>query len=184
MRILILYGTVEGQTRKIAGHIGNTLEKAGHDVLLIDATGEGDLPEPARFDAIIVSAPVHAGMFPHPLRRMIKKNAEKLMARPGAFISVSLAAVSDDNGEIDEIAEYVNRMSAETGWWPVMMHHAAGALKYLEYDFFRRWIMKRIVAKEGGPTDTTRDYEFTDWDALDDFVSGFVKDVPELAGKL
>ena len=30
--------------------------------------------------------------------------------------------------------------------------------------------MKRIARKAGAPTDTSRDFEFTDWAALDRFV--------------
>jgi menaquinone-dependent protoporphyrinogen oxidase len=30
--------------------------------------------------------------------------------------------------------------------------------------------MKRIARKAGAPTDTSRDYQFTDWAALDRFV--------------
>ena len=33
--------------------------------------------------------------------------------------------------------------------------------------------MKRIARKAGGATDTSRDYEYTDWAALDEFVDRF-----------
>jgi menaquinone-dependent protoporphyrinogen oxidase len=39
----------------------------------------------------------------------------------------------------------------------------AGALKYSRYPLPLRWLMKRIAAKAGGDTDTSRDYEYTDW---------------------
>ncbi|QKV18210.1 flavodoxin domain-containing protein [Oricola thermophila] len=184
MRILVLYATVEGHTRKIVGHLTSTLEKAGHDVRLIDSTGDDTVPAADEFDAVIAAAPVHVGSFPAPLRRFVKANAETLMARPGAFISVSLSAASADKGEVQEIADCVEEFSKETGWWPISIHHAAGALKYTEYDFFRRWMLKRIAGKEGGPTDTSRDHEFTDWNALDAFVKEFVEQAPNLAGKI
>ena len=38
----------------------------------------------------------------------------------------------------------------------------AGALQYLEYDFFTRLMMHR----GGHPTDTARDHDYTDWDAV------------------
>ena len=40
--------------------------------------------------------------------------------------------------------------------------HVAGALLYTRYNIFKRWIMKRIVAKAGGDTDVSRDYDYTD----------------------
>lgn len=184
MRILILFATIEGHTRKIVEHISSALEKAGHDVHAINATQEDAVPAADAFDASIIAAPVHIGTFPAPIRRLVKTNAETLMARPGAFISVSLAAASSERGELDEVADYVEEFSKETGWWPVSIHNAAGALKYTEYDFFRRWMLKRIAGKEGGPTDTSKDYEFTDWDALDRFVVEFAEQAPAVAGKI
>jgi len=37
--------------------------------------------------------------------------------------------------------------------------------------------MKRIAKKAGGPTDTSRDYEFTDWTKLDRMIEKFVESV-------
>ena len=184
MRILIVYATIEGQTRKIVGHLEALLTGKGHAVSLINSTSVEVAPGADEFDAVIVAAPVHIGAFPAPLRRFVKTNAETLMARPGVFVSVSLTAASTDKSEIQEIADIVSGFSKETNWWPVSVHHAAGALKYTEYDFFRRWMLKRIAGKEGGPVDTTRDHEFTDWNALDAFVSTFVDQAPAIAGKI
>ena len=184
MRILLTYATIEGQTRKIANHVAEHLSGGGHDVHLIDALEVKTAPEAESFDAVILLAPVHIGTFPAPMRHFAKANVETLMARPGAFISVSLAAASANKDEVAEIGDYVEKFSKETGFWPVAIHNAAGALKFTEYDFFRRWMLKRIAEKEGGPTDTSRDHEFTDWDALDAFVDGFVAQAPDLAGKI
>jgi menaquinone-dependent protoporphyrinogen oxidase len=49
----------------------------------------------------------------------------------------------------------------------------AGALPYTRYNFLVRFLMKRIARKAGGPTDTSRDYDFTDWAALDRFAAAF-----------
>ena len=48
----------------------------------------------------------------------------------------------------------------------------AGALAYSKYNIFVRFIMKRIARRAGAPTDASRDYEFTNWPALDRFVEG------------
>jgi len=52
-------------------------------------------------------------------------------------------------------------------------------LLYTRYGWLKRHMMKRIVAKAGGDTDTTRDFEYTDWDDLRDFTQDFAK----LAGR-
>ena len=58
--------------------------------------------------------------------------------------------------------------------------HCAGALKYTQYDFFKRWMLKRIAAAEGGPIDTKHDYELTNWTEIkcfvDDFSQGLTKE--------
>ena len=42
------------------------------------------------------------------------------------------------------------------------------------YNFLIRFVMKRIARKAGAPTDTSRDYEFTDWSTLDAFVGNAI----------
>ena len=58
----------------------------------------------------------------------------------------------------------------ETGWRPARALPVAGALAYSRYNFIIKFLMKRIARKAGAPTDTSRDYELTDWAALDRFV--------------
>ena len=58
----------------------------------------------------------------------------------------------------------------QTGWRPAHALPVAGALPYSRYNFVIRLVMKRIARKAGGPTDTSHDYEFTDWLGVDRFV--------------
>ena len=55
----------------------------------------------------------------------------------------------------------------------------AGALADTKYNWFIRSMMKRIAAKAGGDTDTSRDYEYTDWPALSRFSVQFARRVAE-----
>jgi menaquinone-dependent protoporphyrinogen oxidase len=73
--------------------------------------------------------------------------------------------------------DVVNKFIAETGWRPRRIELVAGALPYTKYNFLVRYVMKRISAKEGGDTDTSRDYEYTDWNAVDRFAVEFVDEV-------
>ena len=61
-----------------------------------------------------------------------------------------------------------------TGWRPARTLPVAGALLYTKYNFFIRFVMRRISRQAGGPTDTSRDYQFTDWAAIDRFVAELV----------
>lgn len=53
----------------------------------------------------------------------------------------------------------------------------AGALLYTRYNWIERWVMRRIVRKAGGDTDTSRDYEYTNWAELRAFVEQFARHV-------
>ena len=71
----------------------------------------------------------------------------------------------------------VDDLLNEFGYDPDAVGLFAGAVMYTKYGWIKRRIMKSIVAKEGGDTDTSRDFEYTDWDAVDDFA----RDVLRLA---
>ena len=43
----------------------------------------------------------------------------------------------------------------------------AGAYQPSKYDFFTRFIMRRIVAAKDKKIDLDKDFEYTDWDELD-----------------
>lgn len=49
-----------------------------------------------------------------------------------------------------------------------------GGLLYREYGFVKRWIMTKIARDAGKDTDTSKNHEYTDWTAVDPFVSGFL----------
>ena len=78
---------------------------------------------------------------------------------PSAFFSVCLAVASDIPEEHKEAENITVELLKQTGWKPLMTKQIAGALKYTQYDFFKRLIMKMIAKKEGRTTDTSHDYE-------------------------
>ena len=173
MHVVVVYATVEGQTRKIARNIAGTVQDSGNDVTVFDSADIGDV-DLAIADALIVAAPVHAAMYPAALSHWIKSNREAINELPSAFISVSLAMASAFPEEHREIEDIANAFLNETGWKPTAIHQAAGALRYLKYDFLKRLLMRQFAKQEGGPLDTSKDHEFTDWDELASFISGFL----------
>jgi len=63
MKILLLYGTTEGQTRKIAEFVAKRLRDIGDTVTLVDATGDTTLVDLRAHDAAIVAASLHVGQY-------------------------------------------------------------------------------------------------------------------------
>lgn len=176
MKFLVLYSSIEGQTRKIAEAIASHLEAQQHSVLLSDANQVG-FADPGVGDAIILCAPVHGGQYPAAFVHYVRNWAQVLNDTPSAFISVSLSIASADLGEQREAKSYPEEFSKETGWLPSATLNCAGALKYSEYDYFKKWMLKRIAAVEGGPVDTRQDYELTNWTAVKSFIDSFVQAV-------
>lgn len=173
MIVLVGYATVEGQTRKIAEAVASTIEAAGHRALLFDAASGAEYAL-GRPEAAILCAPVHAARYPAAFARFVGQEASWLNSVPSAFVSVSMLIRSEFEEEQEEARQFPGSLLEETGWRPGKIHHAAGALRYTEYDFFKRWIIRRMAEHENAPTDMTKDHEFTDWTALSAFVTEFL----------
>ncbi len=171
MKLLIVYGTTEGQTRKIALFMADVLQNAGHTVIIVDASE--DPPDPKGYDAVLIGASIHMHKYQSAVSHYITHHAAQLNTMPGAFFSVCLAVASDLEDEHREAEKIASDFLAQTGWNPLMTTQVAGALKYTQYDFFKRLIMKMISKREGHTTDTSQDYEYTDWDGVQTFVTAF-----------
>lgn len=173
-RILLLYATAEGQTARIAERIARTLRDKGHNVEMLPAdTTQPDL-DPAAYDAVMVGASIHYGHHPAYLRKLIRRHRDVLAARPCAFFSVSLSA----GGPCPKPAaaqRYLDKFMRKTGWQPQLTASFAGALKYSLYGPIKRRVMIVFVGLGGGNTDTSQDYEYTDWDAVDRFADAYAR---------
>lgn len=170
--VLLLYGTSEGQTAAVAERMADVVEASGHDVVVLNAKHLPDDFTLADYDAAIVGASIHRGGHQKAIVRFVRDHVEQLNATPSAFFSLSLSAAGDEEGRgaaEDLIGEFLD----ETGFEPDRTLSVAGALTYSEYGLLTKFVMKRIARKEGGDTDTSRDWEYTDWDSVEAFAAAF-----------
>ncbi len=164
-----------GHTRTIAQHLENSLKQKGINTQLLEVS-END-PKPLLdplIDGVIVGAPVYVHQYPKKLEDWVRSNRPNLVNRVSAFYSVSLNAADKHPEARKADDELIEQFITETSWVPHFVASIPGALKYLKYGFFKRLLMKRISKKAGGPTDTSRNYEFTDWEAVDQFLESFL----------
>ena len=175
-RILVLYGTTEGQTARIARFIGDALGADGISADVIDARAVSS--SPGNYDAVIVAASVHAGGYQRAVRRWVRTNAHVLNQKPSAFVSVCLAVLQHEPKVKQELGAIVDGFYRSTGWYPPVTEHVAGALPYTRYNWLKRRVMVRIVRKAGGDVDTSRDYEYTDWVDVRIFAEKFARSLP------
>jgi menaquinone-dependent protoporphyrinogen oxidase len=179
MRAAIFFATREGQTRKIADHVAAALRTRQADVDLYDVRALPPAIEWSRYDWAAVAASVHGGHHEREMIAFVKAHRRELDERRAAFVSVTLseAGAEDERASPahrEKSAADVQQMIAvfvqETGWHPAHVLPVAGALAYSRYNFVIKFVMRRIARNAGAPTDTSRDYEFTNWSRLDEFI--------------
>lgn len=173
-RILIVYGSTEGQTRKIAGRIAQMARGRGCEAVVLDSAANPP-PVGGRYDAVIVAGSLHRERHQKPLVRFAQRNRDMLRTVPTAFVSVSLTAARTDRRSTLAAQACVDRFVRETQWHPRETWLTAGALMYSRYGPIKRWVMRRIAARNGGATDTSRDHEYTDWARLERQVDAFLE---------
>ena len=173
-RVLLLYASTEGQTKLVAERIAHTLREKGHSVELLPADTDPARLDPAAYDGVIVGASIHYGHHPAYLRKLIRRHGDALAARPSAFFSVSLSA-GGPRPKPAAAQRYIDKFLRKTGWRPHLVASIAGAVRYSLYGPIKRRVMIVFVGLGGGETDTSRDYEYTDWDAVARFAGDFAQ---------
>lgn len=179
MRVLIAYGTTEGQTRKIAEHVAGRLGAGGHAAELFDSARPPADPQIADFDAVVVIASIHQQAHPAHVARFVQAHLDPLQLKPSLFMSVSLSAAFDESRA--EAQAYVDRFLADTGWQPTRTHLVAGALLRSQYDYFEQQIVEHVVLKGRETAGAEGDRELTDWDDLSQTVEAFMRSAGEQA---
>lgn len=185
--VLVFYATRQGQTLHIAEHIAAAVRARGGQADVVSAR---QLPEGFSLDvysAVIVAASVHAGEHEPEMIQFVRENRQQLERMRTVFLSVSLseAGAEDQTASSErrtQFASDVERMIkhflTETGWHPSKIQAVAGALMFTHYNRLLRFVMKMIGRREAGITDTSHDYEFTDWVALDRLVDELTAPIP------
>lgn len=165
--IPVFYATTHGQTRRIAERLAAIFREKGFisratDLASDDATHVSW--DSAR--AVIVTASLHGQKHQRAATVFCRKHARDLNVRPSMFLSVSLAIASEDVREKSEAARIAREFVTTAGWTAAEVTCLAGRLAYTQYGWLTRFAMKRIARQHGQPTDTTRDYEFTNWNEV------------------
>jgi menaquinone-dependent protoporphyrinogen oxidase len=73
-----------------------------------------------------------------------------------------------------DASRFVEEFLTQSGRNPAIKATIAGGLLYREYGFLKRWMINKIASDAGKDTDISKNHAYTDWAAVDRFVSGFV----------
>jgi menaquinone-dependent protoporphyrinogen oxidase len=186
-QVLIVYGSTYGQTAKIAERLQQLLASRGAFV----ATFRGDkLPATLRledYDAILVGASLIRGQYQKYIEQFVIKHRRELQRVTTAFFAVSGSAAGTASEQ--QIAfDCMKAFCMKTGWVPTLSASFGGAMSFTKYNVLLRWLMKRISQKKGGPVDTSRDHELTNWAQVEEFARELVTQVharnPEAFGMM
>jgi menaquinone-dependent protoporphyrinogen oxidase len=185
--LAIFYATSEGHTRRIAERFARRLRRRGLTVDVADVgerrTAHMDL---SRYRAAVLAASIHMGKYQRSMIDFVKTHRNAIERLPTAFLSVSLsqAAVEDPDATPErrerarrEVRKALDGFSRATGWKPGRVHAVAGALLYRQYGLFLCLLMRFISKVVGASTDTSRDHDYTDWDAVERFADEMATDV-------
>jgi menaquinone-dependent protoporphyrinogen oxidase len=189
--ILVVYATREGHTRKVADYIAARIRAHAIPVEVLDAS---EIPRQFPLDAYraaVVCASIHVGVHEREIVRFVKAHRPELERMPTAFLSVSLVEAgaedrkrspADREVAAAEAQRMIEAFFANTGWRASIVSAVAGALMYSKYNWLVRWVMKRIARANNAPTDSSRDWVFTDWQALDRVAAALLARAGEAGG--
>ena len=180
MSILIAYGTVEGQTGKIARFISDRARSAGHEVVLFDTGDRTGALSFKEADTVVLAASVHERRHPKPFEVFVSANRENLAQRRVLLLSVSLNAAFDDFR--DEAQDYLDELKLRTGLEPDEELLVAGAVRPESYDYYASQVLRHVVLGGKDVDPGTRAHEFTDWDALAEKLDAFLAKMPARRG--
>lgn len=173
-RFLVLYATREGQTAKVAGRLAEQLRGGGAEVSLIDAANTLVMQslDPGRFDRLVFGASMHAGGLEKELVEFVNAHADAIVGRPRSLFVVLLSAAAKDPALREEwLADARAKIDEQLRVAFDDVEMIAGALRYSRYPLPLKWMMRRIARKAGEDTDTSRDYEYTDWQQVADYAN-------------
>lgn len=179
MNVLILYGTIEGQTEKIVNRMADLIRNRGHHVV---SQPGAEIPAEflaGKFDGVIIGGSIHMGKYPKYLRTFITENADWINTVPSAFFTVCMAINSKHEKSRKDAIRYSELFLSQAGCHPRLVATFAGAVKYTKYNIVTRFIMKLISKREGGSTDTSVDHEYTDWESVVRFTNTFLAELAE-----
>ena len=166
-KIIILYASTDGHTRKICNRLQQVIEQLGHQVTLVPIDNEAQVDLQA-FDKIVIGASIRYGKHSQKITDFINRNKQLLDSKPNAFFSVNIVARKPGKNQPDT-NPYLRKFLKKITWRPKEIAVFAGKLDYPKYSFFDRTMIRLIMFITKGPTDPKAVIEFTDWQQVESF---------------
>lgn len=170
-KTLLLTSSVDGQTVKIMQTIAQHMELSDYDLINLHEKSAISLSD---YDRIIIGASIRYGHFSKALYGFIHTHAEDLNQMDSYFFGVNLTARKAEKNT-PETNPYMIKFFNKILWKPKKAAVFAGAVKWSLYNFWQTKIIQLIMVITKGPTDTSVELEFTDWEKVKNFAEHIKK---------
>lgn len=166
-RVLLLYSTVYGLSRRICERLQTLLNDAGEHAVVEPLVGTTvDLTS---FDVLVIGASIRQGKHNPAVLAFIREHLALLQSRPSAFFSVNLVARKPAKNT-PETNPYLKRFMAACPWQPQLLGVFAGELDYQRYGPVDRHLVRFVMWLNKGPTDLSTSTTFTNWDEVERYA--------------
>ena len=166
-KIIIIYSTTDGHTKKICSCLLDMVEKSGQEAALVPIE-DADKVDLNAFDKIVIGASIRYGKHSEKVYDFIKDNLQALDSKPNAFFSVNVVARKPNKNQ-PETNPYLKKFLSQIDWQPKELAVFAGKIDYQKYNIFDRYMIRMIMFITKGPTDLKAKVEFTDWNQVKQF---------------
>ncbi len=165
-KILIVYATTDGHTRKICERLQQVIEQQGSQVQLLQI--DEPCPDLKQYDKIVIGASIRYGKHSKLIYTFIKENQKLLESKPNAFFSVNVVARKPEKNQPDT-NPYLKKFLTQIAWQPKQLAVFGGNLDYPGCRYLDRQMIRLIMWMTKGPTAPDTVVDYTDWDQVEAF---------------
>ena len=162
MKKIFIYSSSNGQSLKICEALNKNKESLIIDMDMLKTTKLDN------FDQIVIGASVKYGDHNKEVYEFVKKNRVLLEKKKTVFFSVNATARKSEKNT-PKTNPYIIKFLKKTNWTPDHIGVFAGMIDFPNYNFIEKYIIKLIMWITNGPTDTSKTFEFTNWDDVKKF---------------
>ncbi len=170
-RTLIIYSTVDGQTKAICEQVKQICEADNQQVTLV-SLAKAQSVNLSYFDRVLIGASIRYGKYRPELYQFVNRYCAVLNNKKNAFFTVNMVARKPEKNT-PETNPYMRMFIQLSLWQPQQLGVFAGKIDYPKYRFFDKLMIRFIMWITKGPTDTCGTFEFTDWDRVREFAKAF-----------
>ena len=162
MKKIFIYSSSNGQSLKICQALNKNKESLIIDMDMLKTTKLDN------FDQIVIGASVKYGDHNKKVYEFVKKNRVLLEKKKTVFFSVNATARKSEKNT-PKTNPYIIKFLKKTNWTPDHIGVFAGMIDFPNYNFIEKYIIKLIMWITNGPTDTSKTFEFTNWEDVKKF---------------